>query len=80
MKHVYFLRIASISLETVFGQRACFTLSASKSSALFIKSDSDTQASWIALRIFPSAHTNPVFVLVNNKPIHVKKAQNGARL
>jgi hypothetical protein len=74
MKHVYFLLIASISLETVLGQRASFTLSASKSSSLFIKSDSDTKASWIAFRIFPSAHINPVFVLVNNKPIHVQKS------
>lgn len=27
-------------------------------------------SSWVALRILPSVHTNPVFVLVNDKPIH----------
>jgi hypothetical protein len=29
---------------------------------------------WVALRILPSAHTNPVFVLVNNKPVRVAKS------
>ncbi|MBT5169943.1 MAG: CehA/McbA family metallohydrolase, partial [Opitutales bacterium] len=28
-----------------------------------------TQSSWIAARIFPSAHTNPVFIEVANQPI-----------
>ena len=27
------------------------------------------KSSWVALRIFPSSHTNPVFVLVNDQPI-----------
>jgi hypothetical protein len=27
------------------------------------------QSSWVALRVYPSAHTNPVFVLVDGKPI-----------
>jgi hypothetical protein len=31
-------------------------------------------SSWVALRIFPSAHTNPIFVLVDNKPIHIAKS------
>jgi hypothetical protein len=31
------------------------------------------KSSWVALRILPSAHTNPVFVLVNNKPIRSSK-------
>ncbi|WP_165219047.1 CehA/McbA family metallohydrolase [Aquisphaera insulae] len=31
-------------------------------------------SSWIALRILPSSHTNPVFVLVGNKPIRASKA------
>jgi hypothetical protein len=31
------------------------------------------QSSWICLRIFPSSHTNPVFVLVGEKPIRVSK-------
>jgi hypothetical protein len=33
-----------------------------------------TQSCWMALRIYPSAHTNPVFVLINNKPTNVKKS------
>ena len=28
-----------------------------------------TQSSWYALRIFPSSHTNPIFVTVGKKPI-----------
>ncbi len=28
-----------------------------------------TKSSWIAVRVFPHAHTNPFFVLVNEKPI-----------
>jgi hypothetical protein len=31
------------------------------------------QSSWVALRIFPSAHTNPVFVEVDGKPIRASK-------
>jgi hypothetical protein len=31
------------------------------------------RSSWVALRIFPSAHTHPVFVLVGNKPIRASK-------
>ncbi len=31
------------------------------------------QSSWIAARIFPSSHTNPVFVIVNNMPIRASK-------
>ena len=30
-------------------------------------------SSWIALRIFPSSHTNPVFVQVDGKPIRASK-------
>jgi hypothetical protein len=30
-------------------------------------------SSWVALRIFPSSHTNPVFVLVDGKPIRASK-------
>jgi hypothetical protein len=29
---------------------------------------------WIALRIYPSSHTNPVFVIVDGNPIHIKKS------
>jgi len=38
-----------------------------------------THSSWIALRIFPSSHTNPVFVLVNNKPIRECKSAEWCR-
>ncbi len=31
------------------------------------------QSSWVALRIFPSSHTNPVFVEVDGKPIRASK-------
>jgi hypothetical protein len=31
------------------------------------------QSSWVCLRIFPSSHTNPVFVTVEDKPIRVSK-------
>jgi hypothetical protein len=31
------------------------------------------QSSWVALRIYPSAHTNPVFVTVGGKPIRASK-------
>jgi hypothetical protein len=30
-------------------------------------------SSWVCLRVFPSSHTNPVFVLVGGKPIRVSK-------
>jgi hypothetical protein len=31
------------------------------------------RSSWIAIRIFPSMHTNPIFVHVDNKPIYASK-------
>ncbi len=31
------------------------------------------RSSWVALRIFPSSHTNPVFILVGDKPIRASK-------
>ncbi len=31
------------------------------------------RSSWVALRILPSSHTNPVFVLVDDKPIRASK-------
>ena len=30
-------------------------------------------SSWIALRILPSSHTNPIFVLVGDKPIRASR-------
>lgn len=37
------------------------------------------QSSWIALRTYPSSHTNPVFIIVNGKPIHVRKSAQWCR-
>jgi hypothetical protein len=37
------------------------------------------QSSWIALRIYPSSHTNPVFVTVDGKPIHIRKSAQWCR-
>lgn len=31
------------------------------------------RSSWVALRIFPSSHTNPIFVVVDGKPIRASK-------
>ncbi|HRH60617.1 MAG TPA: CehA/McbA family metallohydrolase [Chitinophagaceae bacterium] len=31
------------------------------------------KSSWVALRILPSSHTNPVFVIINNQPIRASK-------
>ncbi len=31
------------------------------------------KSSWVALRIYPSSHTNPVFVIVDDKPIRASK-------
>ncbi|HEX4850129.1 MAG TPA: CehA/McbA family metallohydrolase [Puia sp.] len=31
------------------------------------------KSSWVALRILPSSHTNPIFVIINNKPIRANK-------
>lgn len=38
-----------------------------------------TQSSWVAVRIYQSSHTNPVFALVNNKPILEKKSAQWCR-
>jgi hypothetical protein len=32
------------------------------------------KSGWMALRIYPSAHTNPVFVTINNKAVQIKKS------
>ena len=36
-------------------------------------------SSWIALRIYPSAHTNPIFVVIDDKPIHIKASATWCR-
>ena len=33
-----------------------------------------TRSSWVAARIFPSAHTNPIWVKVDDKPVCVKSS------
>lgn len=37
------------------------------------------KSSWIAIRIFPSAHTNPIFVIVDGKPIRNKLSAEWCR-
>ena len=37
------------------------------------------ESGWVALRIFPSAHSNPVFVKVDGKPVHVLKSARWCR-
>jgi hypothetical protein len=32
------------------------------------------QSGWFALRVYPSSHTNPVFVIVDKKPIAIKES------
>ena len=36
-------------------------------------------SSWIALRVYPSSHTNPVFVIIDGKPIHLRKSAEWCR-
>jgi hypothetical protein len=31
------------------------------------------QSSWVALRILPSSHTNPIFVIIDGKPIRASR-------
>lgn len=33
-----------------------------------------TKSSWIAVRVFPHAHTNPIWVSIDNKPVRASKA------
>jgi hypothetical protein len=36
--------------------------------------DVDIQrSSWVAMRIFPSSHTNPIFLIVDNQPIRASR-------
>jgi hypothetical protein len=37
------------------------------------------RSSWMALRIFPSVHTNPIFVIVNGKPVRELKSAEWCR-
>jgi hypothetical protein len=38
-----------------------------------------SRSSWVALRVYPSSHTNPVFVIVDGKPIHELKSAEWCR-
>ena len=38
-----------------------------------------TRSSWVALRIFPSSHTNPVFIQVNGKPVAERQSVEWCR-
>jgi len=38
-----------------------------------------TKSSWLALRVYPSAHTNPIFVEVNDLPIREKASAEWCR-
>lgn len=38
-----------------------------------------TTSSWVALRLYPSSHTNPVFVIIDGKPIHERKSAEWCR-
>ena len=37
------------------------------------------ESGWIALRIYPSSHTNPVFVIIDEKPIRVEQSAQWCR-
>ncbi len=36
-------------------------------------------SAWVALRVYPSSHTNPIFIKVDNKPIAVQKSAQWCR-
>ena len=37
------------------------------------------RSSWVALRVFAGSHTNPVFILVDGKPIHERRSAEWCR-
>lgn len=37
------------------------------------------KSSWVALRIYPSSHTNPIFIIKDEKPIHELKSAQWCR-
>jgi len=37
------------------------------------------KSSWVALRIYPSVHTNPIFILVDGKPVRLKQSAEWCR-
>ena len=37
------------------------------------------QSSWVALRVYPSSHTNPIFLILDGKPIHKRNSAEWCR-
>lgn len=37
------------------------------------------KSGWVALRVYPSSHTNPVFISINNTPVRIKKSAEWCR-
>ncbi|MBC7827846.1 MAG: CehA/McbA family metallohydrolase [Chitinophagaceae bacterium] len=37
------------------------------------------RSSWVAVRVYPSSHTNPIFILVDNKPIRERRSAEWCR-
>ncbi len=37
------------------------------------------RSSWVSLRVYTSSHTNPVFILVDGKPIHERRSAEWCR-
>ncbi len=38
-----------------------------------------SQSAWVALRVYPSSHTNPVFIIADGKPIQVRTSAEWCR-
>jgi hypothetical protein len=38
-----------------------------------------SRSSWVALRVYPSSHTNPVFITVDGKPIQERRSAEWCR-
>jgi hypothetical protein len=38
-----------------------------------------SHSSWVALRVYPSSHTNPIFIILDGKPIHERRSAEWCR-
>lgn len=38
-----------------------------------------SRSCWVALRVYPSSHTNPIFIIADGKPIHERKSAEWCR-
>jgi len=65
----------TVSVELIVnGQAAARQEVVADGSARELAFDTPIQdSSWVALRVLPSSHTNPVFVIVNDKPIRASR-------